>query len=83
MFVQMETGVHLLNIGTHTLRPTLRPTGQQGTLKNIILLFFTGEVVELLLKNVDKPSVYLRALAASALWALLTNNQKVRLMNYL
>lgn len=36
--------------------------------------------MELLLKNVDKPSVYLRALAASSLWALLTNNQKVSLI---
>jgi hypothetical protein len=45
--------------------------------ENIENDFFTGEVVELLLKSVEKPSVYQRALAASALWALLTNNQKV------
>lgn len=39
---------------------------------------FAVEVVELLLRSADKPSVYVRCLAASALWALLTNNQKVR-----
>ena len=47
----------------------------------LILFFFPSfavEVVELLLRSVDKPSVYIRSLAASALWALLTNNQKVR-----
>ena len=45
----------------------------------IDLLLFPGEVVDIVLKNVEKPSIYQRALAASALWALLTQNQKVSL----